>query len=317
MTTLNKIWVLAEKQGALAELCAGGRELGQEVSAVVIGSKVEADKAIAMGADKVYWLGALKADQMLEDYTKTILALLKQEEPNLLLVQPSRRGKLLAGRLAAGLGTSVIVDAAGIEIADDGKVQAAHMVYGGAAFRTEKALSETAIVTVGSGTFTALAEDGSRQGVVIEADFVEPATKVKVLEKKIKAGTSVNLAAAKKVIGIGRGFSNKEDIKMAEELACLLDAELGCSRPLAEGVDWLPRERYIGVSGVVLKSDVYLAIGISGQVQHMVGVNQARVVISINKDKTAPIFQQSDYGVVGDLYKVVPALIEKIKAVKQ
>lgn len=313
MTTLNKVWVFAEKAVALAQLCAGGRWLGNEVSAVIIGSKEEAIKSISMGADIVYWLGTPKAGIMLEDYTKTILGLLDQEKPNLFLIQPSKRGKLIAGRLAAGLGTSVIVDVAEIEIAD-GRIQATHMVYGGVAFRTEKVLAETAIVTVGTSVFTALPEDASRQGKVIDVTFVEPASKVRVLEKKTKASVMANLGAAKRVVGIGRGIANQEDIKMVEELASLIGAELGCSRPLAEGVDWLPRERYIGVSGVMLKPEVYLAIGISGQIQHMVGVNQARVIISINKDKAAPIFQQSDYGIVGDLYKILPPLIEKIKA---
>jgi electron transfer flavoprotein alpha subunit len=101
---------------------------------------------------------------------------------------------------------------------------------------------------------------------------------------------------------------------MLEEFTALIKAELGCSRPLAEGVNWLPRERYIGVSGAIIKPEVYFAIGISGQVQHMVGVNQAKVIIAINKDKTAPIFQQCDYGVIGDLYKILPALQERIKS---
>ena len=103
---------------------------------------------------------------------------------------------------------------------------------------------------------------------------------------------------------------------MVEELAGLMEAEVGCSRPVAEGMNWLPKERYIGVSGAMLKPDLYLALGISGQVQHMVGVNQAKAIVAINKDKAAPIFSQADYGIVGDLYKVLPSLIEKFKAEK-
>lgn len=316
MSKIKKIWAFAEKNTALAELCAGGRQLGEEVAAVVLGSREEAEKAISYGADKVYWLGTPKQDRMLEDYTPTIRGLLQKEIPNLFLVQASRRGKHIAGRLAAGLGTSVMVDAAGIENVE-GSIQVKHMVYGGAAFRVEKALGDITITTVGPGLFCALPEENSRQGTIVEIDFVEPAAIVKCLEKKPKTGTEVNLSAAKRVVGIGRGIANQEDIKIAEALAALIGAEVGCSRPIAEGVNWMARERYIGISGAMLKPEVYIAVGISGQVQHMVGVSQAKVIISINKDKAAPIFQQSDYGIVGDLYKVLPALNEMIKANKE
>lgn len=314
MSKINKVWVIAEKESALAQLLAGGRQLGEEVAAVVWGTKEDTEKAISLGADKIYWLGERKAENLYEDYAPTISGLLKQERPELVLVQPSKRGKLLAGRLAASLGTSVLVDAA--EIKTEGKVQVTHMVYGGAAFRTEQALTETAIVTVGAGVYTALSEDATRQGTVVNVDFVEPQHKVKLLEKKNKEGATVNLSAAKRVVGIGRGIANQEDIKLAQELAEQIGAEVGCSRPIAEGVNWLPTERYIGVSGAILKPEVYLAVGISGQVQHMVGVNQAKVIIAVNKDKAAPIFKHADYGIIGDLYKVLPLLTEKFKANK-
>ncbi|WP_019849637.1 electron transfer flavoprotein subunit alpha/FixB family protein [Desulfitobacterium sp. PCE1] len=315
MSILKKVWILAEKQIGLGQLCAGGRQLGEEVSAILWGEKEEADKAIQMGADKVYWLGTLRLETLREDYVETILKLLQEEKPDALLVQPTKRGKLIAGRLAAGLETSALVDA--VEILTDGnKVQIQHMVYGGAAFRTERIQPQTAIITVGTGVFTPLAEDAGRQGSIIKVEFSEPAAKIKLLEKKSKASSEVNLNAAKRVVGIGRGLAQQEDLKMVEELAGLMEAEVGCSRPVAEGMNWLPKERYIGVSGAMLKPDLYLALGISGQVQHMVGVNQAKAIVAINKDKAAPIFSQADYGIVGDFYKILPSLIEKFKAEK-
>lgn len=310
MSKINKVWVIAEKQTALAQLCAGGRELGEEVSAVVLGSREEAEKAITMGADKIYWLGDTNSNNMFEDYTKTITELVKKEEPDLVMIQPSIRGKLLAGRLAARLETSVLVDASEINVSE--KVQVKHMVYGGAAFRTEEAFGKTTVTTVG-GIFVALPEDTTRQGEVVPVDFIEPTGRVIVMERKDKGTVVVNLQDAKIVVGIGRGIANQEDINMVEDLAGQIGAELGCSRPIAEGVNWLPRERYIGVSGAMLKPELYMAVGISGQVQHMVGANQARVIVSINKDKAAPIFKQSDYGIVGDLYKVLPILTKKFK----
>lgn len=312
MSKINQVWVITEKESALAQLLAGGRQLGEAVAAVIIGAQEEAEKAVRLGADKIYWLGELQSETVYEDYAPTILELLKQERPELVIIQPSKRGKLLAGRLAASLGTSVLVDAAEIKIEE--KVQVTHMVYGGAAFRTEQALTETTIVTVGAGVYTALPEDATRQGTVVKVDFVEPRQKVKLLEKKKKEGATVNLSAAKRVVGVGRGIASQEDIKLAEDLAEQIGAEIGCSRPIAEGVNWLPTERYIGVSGAILKPEVYLALGISGQVQHMVGVNQAKIIIAVNKDKAAPIFKHADYGIIGDLYKVLPLLTEKFKA---
>jgi len=316
MSSVKKVWVFAEKQDALAQLCAGAAQLGQEVSAVVLGTKDEAEKMIKLSADKVYWLGNPKPEKMLEDYVETIADLLKKERPHLLLIQPSKRGMLIAGRLAAGLGTSVLVDASELISADE-SIHSTHMVYGGAAFRKEKALTETTIATVGAGVYTALPEDPARQGEVIEVAFVEPAIKIKRTGKKVKESVSVNLNLAKRIVSVGRGFKNQADIKMAEELAGLMEAEVGCSRPVAEGLNWLPIERYVGISGAIVKPELYLAVGISGQVQHMVGISQSRVIVAINKDKQAPIFKQADYGIVGDLNKVLPLLIEKFKARKQ
>lgn len=316
MDSVQKVWVLAENQANLAQLCAGARQLGKEVAVVMWGTGDDAGKAISWGADRVYLLGLIQPDRRHEDYLETILELVKKETPELIMVQSSKRGKLMAGRLAANLGTSVLVDAAEIFTAD-GRIRVRHMVYGGAAFRTEQALTKPAIVTVGAGVFRSLPEDTARQGVVVTVDFLEPATRVKRLEIKAKGTVAVNLAAAKRVVGIGRGIAKQEDIKMVEEIAALLEAEIGCSRPIAEGLNWLPRERYIGVSGAMLKPELYFAVGISGQVQHMVGANRARVIVAINRDKAAPIFKQADYGIVGDLYKVLPLLIKKLKASRQ
>lgn len=106
----------------------------------------------------------------------------------------------------------------------------------------------------------------------------------------------------------GRGFGSEEDLQLARDLAAKLGAELACSRPLAEGVDWFPREAYVGVSGAVVSPKVYVAVGISGQMQHMVGCNGADVIVAVNKDKNAPVFKACDYGFVGDLKTVLPAL---------
>ncbi|MCU7718176.1 FAD-binding protein, partial [Escherichia coli] len=142
--------------------------------------------------------------------------------------------------------------------------------------------------------------------------YVAPRHEILCRERRAKAASSVDLSKAKRVVGVGRGLAAQDDLKMVHELAAVLNAEVGCSRPIAEGENWMERERYIGVSGVLLKSDLYLTLGISGQIQHMVGGNGAKVIVAINKDKNAPIFNYADYGLVGDIYKVVPALISQL-----
>ena len=114
------------------------------------------------------------------------------------------------------------------------------------------------------------------------------------------------------MVSVGRGIGSKENIALAEQLCKAIGAELACSRPVAENEKWMEHERYVGISNLMLKPELYLAVGISGQIQHMVGGNGAKVIVAINKDKNAPIFNYADYGLVGDIYKVVPALISQL-----
>jgi electron transfer flavoprotein alpha subunit len=310
MRRLKNIWVFADKASSLAELCAGGRQLGENVAAVVLGGEETARQAIEQGADQVYWLGLKAEDKMLEDYTRTIAGLLEKHRPELFLLNAGRRTKVVAGRLAALFATSAITDAMQFVIGENGDLQIARLVYGGLAIRLEKPLSAMAIATVGNGVFKAAADGSNRQGTVTEVPWVEDGCRLKLLERRARDTEPVDLAAAARVVGVGRGIGKEEGLAMVYALARQLKAEVACTRPLAEGEKWMSPERYIGVSGTMIKPDMYLALGISGQIQHMTGVNKARVIIAVNKDINAPIFEQSDYGLVGDLYKIIPALLK-------
>lgn len=114
------------------------------------------------------------------------------------------------------------------------------------------------------------------------------------------------------MVSVGRGIGSKENIAIAEELAKEIGAEIACSRPVAENEKWMEHERYVGISNLMLKPDLYLAVGISGQIQHMVGANGSQTIMAINKDKNAPIFQFADYGIVGDVMKILPALTRQL-----
>lgn len=311
--TVNNVWIITDDQNAVGQLCGGGRQLGTQVTAVLFGDQNQAQEAIAAGADQVYLFRQPDHSVMIEAFSKPIADLLLAEKADLVMFNSSIRSRLMAGRIASQLATSVLPNISEITI-EDGSIVVKHMVYGGAAIRTAKALSAAVVVTVGTGVFEATPADAARLGKVTEVNPDAGQAGIRVLETRPKQSELVNLSAAKRVVGVGRGFEAEEDLKMAEDLAALMGAEMGCSRPIAEGEKWMSKERYIGVSGVFLKPNIYVSLGISGQIQHMVGVNQAKTLVAVNKDKNAPVFKQVDIGLVADLYKVLPLIVEKMKA---
>jgi len=312
MVARHEVWWISEGGTALAELCAAGRELGEKVTALVVGSPSEAGRAIRLGADAACWLGEAGQARLVEDYLETMAGLLERARPGLVLLRANKRGRLIAGRLGAWLGTAALADVKSFETRD-GALLASHMLFGGGAVRVEKPCAATALALLPAGVYQAAPEDPARTGPVTEVPFAAPASGIRLLERHPRGGSKVDLAAARRVVGVGRGFAKQEDLAQAEELARALEAEVACSRPVAAGGNWMPRPRDLGVSGATIKPEVYLAMGISGQVQHMVGVLDSKIIVAVNKDKNAPIFQQADYGIVGDLYKVIPLLLAALK----
>jgi electron transfer flavoprotein alpha subunit len=149
----------------------------------------------------------------------------------------------------------------------------------------------------------------------VEVSLTLKAPKTKIIEKKGKAGDVVSLEDAQTLVCIGRGLNKKEDLPLVETLAKLLHAEIGCTRPLSHEWQWLSEQREVGLSGKKCKPRLCVELGISGQIQHTVGIRDSKVIVAINKDKTAPIFEMADYGIVGDIYEVVPKLSEKLKTI--
>ncbi len=169
--------------------------------------------------------------------------------------------------------------------------------------------------TVAPGRFPAPAPS---QGARLDVRRVEAAAQgpeVIGVERKRKEG--VDITSAEIVVGVGRGFRSKDDLNMAFRLADLLGGAVGCSRPIAADYGWLPEDRWIGISAKKIRPNLYMAIGISGAPQHMSGVMDSKLIVAINKDKNAPIFQYADYGVIGDLYQVVPALIKRLEELRR
>ncbi|MEW6490687.1 MAG: electron transfer flavoprotein subunit alpha/FixB family protein, partial [Thermodesulfobacteriota bacterium] len=151
-----------------------------------------------------------------------------------------------------------------------------------------------------------------RTGQVRELPHLQPSP-VRVVERRVRERETRDLADARVVVAVGRGFAAEDDLGLARELAEVLGGEIGCTRPLSEEMHWLPDQACIGLSGVQVKPELYLGIGISGQIQHLTGARGAKVIAAVNQDENAPIFGAADLGIVGDLYQVLPALVREMR----
>lgn len=316
MTENHDIWVFSEKPDLLTELITGARTLSGtgQVTALVLGPRAMAEQAIAQGAGRVLWLGEMDPQRLVDDYLNTLHGLLETQKPYMLIIGSTKRGRAIAGRLAARLNTTALTDVLEF-ITADGQIQGRHLIFGGGAVRVDQISGTPILATVGGGVFHAPPSGAALTDSAVESvPFIAPDWQVHLRERKPRPPVTANLPAAKRVVCSGRGLAKQDDLEMVQELAGLLRAEMACTRPLAEGLDWLPRERYIGISGATVRPDLYLGVGVSGQVQHMIGMNDSRLVVAINKDQNAPIFASADYGIADDLYTVVPELIEALKA---
>ena len=184
-------------------------------------------------------------------------------------------------------------------------------MYAGGAVQTET-WSGTAVVTVAAGRAVAAAAPGSASPVEVVAVDVD--TRVRVVSRTARVRAGVDLASAARVVCVGMGLAEPGDLALAGDLADALDAELACTRPVAEDRGLLPTERYIGISGAHVHPDLYVGLGVSGQVQHTVGFRDAKVVVGINTSPTAPLFAVCDYAVVGDVHEIVPLLAAAVRA---
>ena len=311
MSKISQVFVISAKASRLADLVPGAASLGERVAVIHVGDGAGAGDAFGLGAHVLYTLDK-RPDVIFEDYAASMAQIVRDTGGKALLLLPAdRRGKALAAKLGAMLKAAVITEASAFS--PDNPARVSHLVYGGLAVGVEESVADVTVATVAAGVFEIGTPESGKSGEVKSAAFIAPAHPFTLVESRPKTGSTANLAVAKRVVGVGRGFSKKEDIALAADLAAAVDAELGCSRPVAEGLDFMERERYIGVSNVSLKANVYIAVGISGQGQHMVGTPNCKVIIAVNKDKNAPIFKQADYGIVGDLYKVLPVLTKALK----
>jgi len=311
MSTFSSVWVFSDTLSRLPELMGGARVLGEKVQVFTLNAE-QSSAAFQLGAHGVWQLEGKPDDRIVEDYADTVISTLQgHSDGGLVLLPNSRRGKLLAARLGARLGAAVANDATTLAV-DGGALVARHMVYGGLAFGVETLHSEYCVATLTTGAFDAMQPDTSLCGTAQPAAWIAPKYSVVRTAVQARESNAVDLDKARLVVSVGRGIGSKENISLAAELCSAIGAELACSRPVAENEKWMEHERYVGISNLMLKPELYLAVGISGQIQHMVGANGAQTIVAINKDKNAPIFQYADYGIVGDLFKILPALTRQL-----
>ena len=293
---MSEVWIVAHDPVAGNALAGSARALGDAVNAISLG-------AGALAAADLTLLVEADPSTPVEAYAAAVAEVLASRAAKLVVLDSSAQSRLLAGQLAAHLGTSP-VNATGVVSTDP--LVVTRLAYGGLAVATEELASAVAVLVLAAGALPPADVIGAGAA---EPLALAPSAGVRLLETRPRGGESVDLTAARRVVGVGRGFAAQADLELARELAGRLGAELACSRPIAEGVNWMPAERYLGVSGATIKPDLYLAVGISGQIQHLVGVSHSKVIVAINKDAKAPIFAHADFGVVGDLYQVLPALV--------
>nr|WP_295975608.1 electron transfer flavoprotein subunit alpha/FixB family protein [uncultured Bacillus sp.] len=307
---MKNIWVIADVAEQGYELITKAISIGGTVTAYVNGGQAEADECFAYGASSVKLI-PMPANTIWEKYASVIASDAEQTKPELVLVSATRRGKTMAAYLGGWMDTPVITESKKLEINGE-SIAMARTIYGGLAEKELEANGQTVIVSIVPGTFdkvkSATAGGGEVTTLTVETE------KVKVIERKEKEVASVNLKEADVVIGVGRGFGKQENLKLAEELATVLGGELGCSRPVTEDLHWLPEEQYIGISGQVIKPNLYLCAGVSGQIQHVYGIRDSKTIVAVDKNENAPIFKSADYYIVGDLQEVLPELISALKA---
>ena len=296
---MTEIWILVAANPAIDNLVSRGRDLGGQLVAVVAGDRSCAEAVAVSGVDKVLWLGD-PGRAPVEAWAPAVADLVAQAVPRVVLTAGRPAERVLAGAVSARLGAPALTMVSSVRVEADAVI-VTHATFGGIAEETVRVDGPVVIIDEGGSV-------GSDRPVSIEEVNAAGTPTLTVLENRPSSATRVDLGKARRVVAVGRGLARREGLAMVEELAKALDAEIACSRPLAEGLGWLSRDRYIGVTGQHVHPDLYVAVGISGQLQHVVGCRDAGTVVVVNCDAKAPYFGECDYGIVGDLARVVPAL---------
>lgn len=309
MSVSSQTWIVVADDPAVSGLVVAARTLSAEVTAVVAGRRETAESVAASGVDRVLWLGEPAEGTPVEAYAPDVARIVAEAAPGAVFGSSEGAGRVLLGAIAALLQAPVLSGVTALE-RDGDQIGVTRSVFGGIAERRDLVTGGPAVIALAGGDIS----DPTVPAVPVEEVTANALTTGRLTGLRQKEKAPVNLRAARTVVAVGRGLKAKDDLALITDLADAIGGELACSRPLAEGVHWIAKERNIGISGQQIAPGLYVAIGISGQLQHMVGVRDADVIVAVNSDKDALIFKQCDYGIVGDLYTVVPALTAALAA---
>lgn len=323
---MNEIYVLVEhRRGELRditfEMLTLGKQLAQKngtnLTAVLLANHTEKfTDSLKNYADKILCINDEKAENFnSEVYQKILSPLLKDKKPILTLIGHTAFGLDLAPSLATQAGMPLVTDCIGLNFTGN-ELSAERQMYGGKVNASIRLTGDSGfIATIQQGAFQPEANHAEATVEMIASPLNDDISYRKFMEYLEAAVGDVDITQSDIVIAVGRGVKEQEDLSMVEELANSMGGVLACSRPVVDA-GWLPKNRQVGSSGKIVNPKLYLAIGISGSSQHMTGMKGAKTIVAINKDSNAPIFNIADYGIVDDLYKVVPVLKEKIGELK-
>ncbi|MDD3274957.1 MAG: FAD-binding protein [Candidatus Omnitrophica bacterium] len=322
------VWVFIEQkngkvQSVSYELLGKAQELAKKldttVSGVLIGNKLEdqLDELTFCGADNIYLVESPELTNFQDEpYTNILVELVRKYKPEILLCGATNIGRSLISRVAINIKAGLTADCTGLDIDPDKKILLqTRPAFGGNIMATIISPNyRPQMATVRHKVFTPMEPDKKRKSKIIRENF-DPAlyaSRTKLLDIIEEIESTVNLSEADIIVSGGRGMGGAENFKILEELAHVLGAAVGSSRAAVDA-GWMPYSHQVGQTGRTVAPKIYFACGISGQIQHLVGMQSSKIIVAINKDPDAPIFKVATYGIVGDLFQVVPALTQAFK----
>lgn len=307
----------------LGKGCELADDLGQDVVAVLLGDNVKGltDNLISHGADKVIVIDhPMLKEYVTEPYAKAVAMIIDKYDPEIVLYGATSIGRDLAPRLAARVHTGLTADCTGLDIDEESKnLLMTRPAFGGNLMATIVCADfRPQMATVRPGVMQPIENDESRTGEVIEEDagFTDADMNVKILEVTKSEHKKLDITEANILVSGGRGVGGPEGFANLQKLADLMEGEVSTSRATVDA-GWMPKDRQVGQTGKTVRPDVYFALGISGAIQHLAGMEDSELIIAVNKNESAPIFGAADLGIVGDINTVLPKLIEEYARVKE
>ena len=318
---MSGILVYSELEQTTLGLLSKGRELavelGKSLAVALLGDEAQwADACQAHGASQVY-VGSDPALDVFQASThaSALAQIVAQAEADVILTGSTRRGRELAPRLAQKLSAGCVTDAISLSVQDE-RLVVERRALGGNTVSASVITSPQQVIAVMPKLFDPeqgdLDAEPGKAGAVVNVDLTLDPPATRLVERRPKAAGAVNVEEAEVLICVGRGLAEEGDLALIQDLAEALGGVVGCTRPLSHEYHWLSEDQMIGLSGKLSSPRLYIGLGISGQIQHTVGILDSKVIVVINSDKNAPMFKIADYGIVGDLKQVVPRLIEQL-----